>query len=70
MATDCDTCGYKSNEVKAGGPISVQGKKITLRVLDREDLSRDVLKVLYKDVNTLNFHYRLDSSNFSVSLIG
>ncbi|KAJ3413750.1 hypothetical protein HDV05_007653 [Chytridiales sp. JEL 0842] len=44
MATDCDTCGYKSNEVKAGGAISPQGKRITLRVLDREDLSRDVLK--------------------------
>lgn len=47
MATNCQQCGYKSNEVKAGGPISPKGKKITLRITDPEDLSRDILKVLY-----------------------
>ncbi|KAI9253837.1 ZPR1 zinc-finger domain-containing protein [Phascolomyces articulosus] len=44
MATSCEQCGYKSNEVKAGGPISAQGKRITLKVTDTEDLSRDILK--------------------------
>ncbi|KAI9137930.1 ZPR1 zinc-finger domain-containing protein [Paraphysoderma sedebokerense] len=44
MSTSCDYCGYKSNEVKAGGPISEKGKKITLKVVDQEDLSRDILK--------------------------
>ncbi|KAI8848165.1 ZPR1 zinc-finger domain-containing protein [Chytridium lagenaria] len=44
MATDCETCGYKSNEVKAGGPISAQGKKIILKVTEKDDLSRDILK--------------------------
>ncbi|KAI8143923.1 ZPR1 zinc-finger domain-containing protein [Fennellomyces sp. T-0311] len=44
MATSCEQCGYKSNEVKAGGPISAQGKKITLKITDAEDLSRDILK--------------------------
>ncbi|CAG8483080.1 6526_t:CDS:2 [Ambispora leptoticha] len=37
-------CGYKSNEVKAGGPISPQGKRIKLKIVDIEDLSRDILK--------------------------
>ncbi|KAJ3094942.1 hypothetical protein HDU97_007424 [Phlyctochytrium planicorne] len=44
MATNCEICGYKSNEVKAGGAISPQGKKITLKMQDVEDLSRDILK--------------------------
>ena len=45
MSTNCDRCGYRDNEVKSGGAISEKGKCITLRVEDREDLSRDILKV-------------------------
>ncbi|KAJ3069088.1 hypothetical protein HDU98_007838 [Podochytrium sp. JEL0797] len=44
MATDCEHCGYKSNEVKSGGAISKYGKKITLHIKDVEDLNRDILK--------------------------
>jgi len=44
MATVCDLCGAKTNEVKAGGGIEAQGKKITLKVTDPTDMSRDVLK--------------------------
>lgn len=45
MSTNCDDCGYKNNEVKVGGAVSLQGKKIILNVTERDDLSRDVLKV-------------------------
>ncbi|RUS25227.1 ZPR1 zinc-finger domain-containing protein [Jimgerdemannia flammicorona] len=44
MSTNCEACGYKSNEVKAGGPVSELGKRIVLRMQDAEDLSRDILK--------------------------
>ncbi|KAI3476318.1 hypothetical protein L1887_62082 [Cichorium endivia] len=44
MSTNCDNCGYKDNEVKSGSAISELGRKLTLRVEDKEDLSRDVLK--------------------------
>jgi zinc finger protein len=44
MSTNCHSCGYKDNEVKAGGAVSAQGKKIILKVEDAEDLSRDLLK--------------------------
>ncbi|KAJ2726337.1 nucleolar zinc-finger protein [Coemansia sp. Benny D115] len=44
MSTSCDSCGYKSNEVKCGGAISSRGKRITLTIEDKEDLSRDILK--------------------------
>ena len=51
MATVCDACGHKTNEVKSGGGIEPTGKKITLRVRGsvdpketEEDLNRDLLK--------------------------
>ncbi|KAF9126057.1 hypothetical protein BGX30_000183 [Mortierella sp. GBA39] len=44
MSTTCDECGYKSNEVKAGGPVSEFGKRIILKIEDTEDMSRDILK--------------------------
>ena len=48
MSTNCDACGYRDNEVKSGSAISEKGKKIILKVEDREDLSRDILKVWQK----------------------
>ena len=45
MSTICDFCGYKSNEVKTGGEVSEKGRKITLKVEDPDDLTRDILKV-------------------------
>lgn len=44
MSTNCDYCGYKSNEVKTGGAIPDKGKKIILKITDSEDLARDILK--------------------------
>lgn len=44
MCTSCDHCGSRTNEVKSGGGMEDQGKKITLRVTDPTDLQRDVLK--------------------------
>ncbi|GJJ11412.1 hypothetical protein Clacol_005645 [Clathrus columnatus] len=44
MSTNCESCGYRDNEVKSGGNISEKGKKITLKVEDPDDLSRDILK--------------------------
>jgi len=44
MATNCDVCGARTNEVKVGGGISERGRRISLRVTDPSDLTRDVLK--------------------------
>lgn len=44
MATNCEVCGARTNEVKVGGGISEKGRRITLRVTDPSDLTRDVLK--------------------------
>ncbi|KAJ8075181.1 nucleolar zinc-finger protein [Marasmius tenuissimus] len=44
MSTNCDRCGYRDNEVKSGSAISEKGKKITLKVEDKDDMSRDILK--------------------------
>lgn len=45
MATVCDACGHKDNEVKGGSGIEPKGTKITLKITDTSDMSRDVLKV-------------------------
>jgi zinc finger protein len=45
MSTNCHSCGYRDNEIKSGGAIAAQAKKIVLKVEDEEDLKRDILKV-------------------------
>jgi len=44
MATNCEVCGARTNEVKVGGGISERGRRIKLKVTDPSDLTRDVLK--------------------------
>ena len=42
MALTCDTCGYRSNEVKSGAGVSEKGTRITLHLTDPSNLSRDI----------------------------
>ncbi|KAI3420385.1 hypothetical protein GPALN_003686 [Globodera pallida] len=44
MSSDCDHCGFKSNEVKSGGATQENGCKLTLRIEENVDLVRDLLK--------------------------
>ncbi|KAM7348302.1 zinc finger protein Zpr1 [Cochliomyia hominivorax] len=44
MATVCEVCGNKTNEVKSGGGIEEKGIRFEVRVNSKEDLTRDVLK--------------------------
>ncbi|XP_013178955.1 PREDICTED: zinc finger protein ZPR1 [Papilio xuthus] len=44
MATVCDACGHRTNEVKSGGGIEEKGVKFEVRVASRDDFSRDILK--------------------------
>jgi zinc finger protein len=44
MATNCEACGLKTNEVKSGGGIEEKGVRIEVSVNSRDDFSRDVLK--------------------------
>ena len=44
MSTVCEHCGYRSNEVKTGGEVPEKGQRITLKVLNPDDLARDILK--------------------------
>eukprot|EP00794_Sanderia_malayensis_P011232 gene11232-12411_t len=51
MATNCDYCGYRTNEVKSGGGVEPLGLKITLKMTKILDLSRDLLKSETCDVS-------------------
>lgn len=44
MATVCENCGLRTNEVKPGGGIEEKGVRIEITVRGRVDFSRDVLK--------------------------
>jgi hypothetical protein len=48
MATLCDTCGHKTNEVKSGGGIEAKGKKITLRFKFLRTKSHQTLTVSFR----------------------
>lgn len=43
-STSCEHCGYRTSEVKTGGEVPDKGKRITLKVENEVDLSRDILK--------------------------
>lgn len=43
MATSCDACGHKSNEVKSGTGIAEKGIRYELKMTDASDLNRDIL---------------------------
>ena len=45
MCQSCDSCGYKTTEVKAGGEIGPKGRKVTLKLdpANPADWQRDVL---------------------------
>lgn len=45
MATVCDYCGHRTNEVKSSGGIEETGLKVEIIIKEKIDLSRDVLKV-------------------------
>ncbi|XP_028032093.1 zinc finger protein ZPR1 [Bombyx mandarina] len=44
MATTCDYCGHRTNEVKSGGGIEDMGVRFEVRVATKDDFSRDILK--------------------------
>ncbi|CAL7939150.1 unnamed protein product [Xylocopa violacea] len=44
MATVCESCGHRTNEVKSGGGIEPLGVKIEVKVAGKEDFNRDLLK--------------------------
>lgn len=44
MCSSCESCGYRTSELKAGGEIPALGRKISLRVEGPRDLRRDLIK--------------------------
>lgn len=44
MATLCESCGHRTNEVKSGSGIEDQGVRIEVTVTGKDDFDRDLLK--------------------------
>jgi zinc finger protein len=60
MSFNCPKCGYKTNEVRAGGPIAPLGLRTTLRVDSIDDLNRDILKSDTSAVNIPELQLELE----------
>lgn len=50
MCTSCDSCGYRTSELKPGGEIPAKGTRISLAVTGPADLRRDIIKSETADV--------------------
>lgn len=57
MATTCDQCGHRDNEVKSSGAIEPKGKRMDLTIRTSFDLSRDILKVYVFFVFFFNYSF-------------
>ncbi|XP_035222805.1 zinc finger protein ZPR1-like [Stegodyphus dumicola] len=69
MATTCDACGHKTNEVKSGSGIEPYGVRFILKIETEEDLSRDVLKVFkLPDENCKVFCNSIQSDTCAISI--
>lgn len=44
MATNCDACGHRTNEVKSGSGIDEKGVRITVKIESEDQLKYDVVK--------------------------
>ncbi|CAF1109848.1 unnamed protein product [Rotaria sordida] len=62
MATTCDVCGHKSNEVKSGTGVAPEGIRYRLIMNDSIDLNRDVLVSETSSLSIPDFDFELSSS--------
>ncbi|CAF2318876.1 unnamed protein product [Rotaria sp. Silwood2] len=62
MATSCDVCGHKSNEVKSGTGIAPQGIRYHLIMNDSMDLNRDILVSETSSLSIPDLDFEISSS--------
>lgn len=60
MSMFCETCGYRTNEIKGGGPIPERGTRVTVEVQEQEDLSREVLKSASSGIRIPELDFELE----------
>eukprot|EP00917_Polyrhabdina_sp_WS-2016_P002414 GHVP01005174.1.p1 GENE.GHVP01005174.1~~GHVP01005174.1.p1 ORF type:complete len:508 (+),score=61.33 GHVP01005174.1:936-2459(+) len=60
MATICDHCGYKSNEIKSNGPVSSHGSLYMLTINSHSDLTRDVITSETCSINIPSLDFKLE----------
>lgn len=76
MATNCDVCGNRTNEVKSGGGTEPKGIHIEVDVNGKQDFTRDVLKVtaktfilfllINKQISSLVVHLLADDTRIGI----
>lgn len=56
MATICESCGHRTNEIKSCAGIEEKGIRIKIHIKDPQELSYDVVKVCIMSSWTLSFY--------------
>lgn len=62
MATNCDVCGHKTNEIKSAGGFEEKGVRITLEVKGEADLAKEVVRSDTCDISIPEFSLHLSST--------
>lgn len=64
MSNSCDSCGFRTSEVKGGGPISDRGTNWTAQIQEPEDLQRDVIKAETASISIPELDFEVTSGSF------
>ncbi|KAL1238767.1 Zinc finger protein [Trichinella spiralis] len=59
LSFECDKCGYKNNEVSSGGKVQEFGLRLQLKILNKLDLNRQVVKSEYATVSLPELEFEI-----------
>ena len=65
MSNSCDSCGFRTSEVKGGGGISEKGTQWKVQVCEPEDLQRDVIKAETASISIPELEFEVTSGDDS-----
>ena len=51
MSFNCDNCSYQNNEIQSGGMVQDLGIKYKVKIIQPQDLSRQIVKSDYASLN-------------------
>ncbi|KRY79792.1 Zinc finger protein ZPR1 [Trichinella pseudospiralis] len=59
LSFECDKCGYKNNEVSSGGKVQEFGLRLQLKILNKLDLNRQIVKSEYATVSLPELEFEI-----------
>lgn len=63
MSFTCDHCGYQNNEIQSASIVPEEGVKVTLTVLTKDDLNRQLVKSDYTSIKIPEVNFEIPSKS-------